>query len=65
MRVVPAGGAADLLDGTLELRCCTTLFAKRCPPRHVLGKVCGQVKRGEVVSTHSRDVGSNGGKRSG
>ena len=27
----PAGAAAELLDGSVKLRCCTTLFGKRIP----------------------------------
>ena len=61
--VIPAGAAADLLDGTLKLRCCTTPFAKRCPLRSRPGQGGWAGKRGEVASTGSRDVGSNGGKR--
>ena len=33
----PKGTAAELLDGTLKLRYCTTAFSRRCPPWTISG----------------------------
>ena len=40
----PQGAAAELLDGTLKLRNCTTVLTKRFPRDHYLDMVGGLVK---------------------
>ena len=40
----PAGAAAELLDGTLKLRHCTTVFTKRLLPGFYLGSIMELVK---------------------
>ena len=57
---LPPGGAAELLDGTLKLRCCTTPFSKRYPPWILLrygGRLDGQ---GIFTATHSCDGSKSG-----
>ena len=59
----PRGSAAELLDGVLKLRCCTTPFSNRFPTwsLHPVGN--GRI-RSLVVATSSADGnGSNVGKR--
>ena len=59
----PKGSALELLDGTLKLRYCTTLFTKRFPPWS-LPRVGSQVGNRHFVSTgHLLDVDSTTGKR--
>ena len=59
----PKGSAAELLDGTLKLRYCTTIFTKHFHPWVVprLGKGVG--KRGSVTCGNLLDCRSNFGKR--
>ena len=60
----PAGAAAELLDGTLKLRYCTTVFTNRFAFPWVLpgfGKGIG--KRCAVTSDSLLDCRSNFGKR--
>ena len=60
---IPKGSAAELLDGTLKLRYCTTIFTKQFPPWFLpwLGKSVG--KRGAVTSGNHLDCRGNFGKR--
>ena len=59
----PQGSASELLDGTLKLRYCATLFTKRFPPWS-LPRAGSQVgKRHLVSSDHPLDAGGDVGKR--
>ena len=59
----PKGSAVELLDGTLKLRYCTTIFTT-CFPRWSLRRVGnGGGKRQFVTPGHPCDTGSNMGKR--
>ena len=49
----PKGSALELLDGTLKLRYCTTLFTKRFPPWSLPQVVLGLVKGVLVLSVIS------------
>ena len=61
----PKGSASELLDGTLKLRHCTTLFTMRFS-RWILPRVGnGSGKRQFVTLGHLLDGGSNTGKRVG
>ena len=59
----PEGSAAELLDGTLKLCYCTTIFTKQFLPCVLprLGKGVG--KRGAVTSGNLLDCSGNFGKR--
>ena len=59
----PKGSASDLLDGTLKLRHCTTLFTMRFHPWSVPRLGNGGGKRQFVTPGHQPDEGSNAGKR--
>ena len=59
----PAGAAAQLLDGTLKLRCCTTIFTKRFHPWVLPRFGDGVGKRYAVTSDFLMDCRSNFGKR--
>ena len=59
----PKGAAAELLDGTLELRYCTTIFTSRFPPWSLPRAGNGGGKRQVVTPGHPSDTGSNMDKR--
>ena len=59
----PEGSASELLDGTLKLRRCTTLFTVRFPPWSLPRVGDGGGKRQSVTPGHQPDEGSNAGKR--
>ena len=56
------GAAAHLLDGTLKLRCCTAVFARRFFPWSLPGRG-GRVRKREVAKTHLSNDGSSTVKR--
>ena len=59
----PKASASELLDGTLKLRHCTTLFTMRFHP-WILPRVGnGGGERQSVTPAHLLDEGSNTGKR--
>ena len=59
----PQGSALELLDGTLKLRYCTTLFTKRFPPWS-LPRVGSRFGKRHLVSTdHLLDVHGTIGRR--
>ena len=53
----PSGAAAELLDGTLKLRYCTTVFTNRFHPGFFLGSVMGLVRGMLSLLTFSWIVG--------
>ena len=55
----PKGAAAELLDGTLELRLCTTIFTMRFPPWSLPRVGNGGGKRWNVTLGHVPDDRSN------
>ena len=59
----PGGSAAELLDGALKLRCCTTPFSKRFPTRSLPPVGNGRIRSLGVATGHSLDEGSNVVKR--
>ena len=59
----PRGSALELLDGTLKLRHCTTLFTMRFPLWSLPWVGNGGSKRQLVTPGHQSDGGSNVGKR--
>ena len=59
----PQGSAAELLDGSLKLRYCTTFFTKHFPPGFYLGRAEGLVIRRVVTSGNLLDCRGNFGKR--
>ena len=61
----PAGAAAELLDGTLKLRYCTTVFTNRFPPGFFLSSVMGLVRGMLLLLTFSWIVGVTSGSGGG
>ena len=59
----PEGAAAELLDGNLKLRHCTTIFTMRFPHGFLPRVGNGIGKRQSVALGHLLDEGSNTGKR--
>ena len=59
----PKGSAAELLDGTLKLRYCTTVFTKQFSPWILLRLGRGVGKRRVVTSGDLLDCRGNLGKR--
>ena len=59
----PKGSAAELLDGTLKLRYCTTLFTTRFPPWSLPWVGNGGGKRQVGTAGHLSDPGGNLVKR--
>ena len=59
----PIGSASELLDGTLKLRHCTTVFNTRFSPWSLLRVGNGDSKRKSVTPGHLRDEGSDAGGR--
>ena len=59
----PSGAAAELLDGTLKLRYCTTIFTTRSPPWSLPRFGNGSGKRHFGTPGHHSDPGGNLGKR--
>ena len=59
----PKGSALELLDGTLKLRHCTTLFTNRFPPWSLPRVGNGGGKRQFVTLGHPFDAGGDVGKR--
>ena len=61
----PSGAVAELLDGTLKLRYCTTVFTKRVPPGFYQGLVEGLLSGVRLLVTFSWIVGVTLGYGSG
>ena len=61
----PKGSALELLDGTLKLRYCTTLFSKRFPHWSLPQVSLGIGKRSFSTIGHLLDIDSTVGKRVG
>ena len=59
----PKGSASELLDGTLMLRCCNTIFTTRFPPWSLPGVGNGGGKRRFGTPGRHSDPGGNLGKR--
>ena len=59
----PKGSAAELLDGALKLRCCTTPFSSRFPTWSLPPVGNGRIRSLGVATGHSVDDGSNMVKR--
>ena len=59
----PSGAPAELLDGTLKLRYCTTIFTTCFPPWSLPRVGNGSGKRLFVTPGHLSDPGGNLGKR--
>ena len=59
----PKGAAAELLDGTLKLRYCTTVFTTRFPPGSLPSVGSGSGKRQFTTLRHLSDPGGSLGKR--
>ena len=59
----PKGSGSELLDCTLELRNCTTIFTTRFPPWSVPRVGNGSGKRQVGTPGHLSDLGGNMGKR--
>ena len=59
----PKGSALELLDGTLKLRHCTTLFTMSFPPRSLSRVGNGGGKRQVIAPGDHLDAGSFLGKR--
>ena len=59
--VYDKGSALELLDGTLKLRHCTDLLAKRLPPWSLPRVGSGIGKRYGITPGHSSDAGGNRG----
>ena len=59
----PKGSASELLDGTLKLRHCTTLFTMHFPPWSLPRVGNGSGRRRDVTLGNLLDEGSNTGKR--
>ena len=57
------GSAAELLDGALKLRCCTTPFSKRFPTWSLPPVGNGRVRSFGAATGHSVGEGSNMVKR--
>ena len=57
----PRGSAAELLDGVLKLRCCTTPFSKRFPTWSLPPVGHGRIRSLDVATGHA--VGGNTVKR--
>ena len=53
----PKGSASELLDGTLKLRHCTTIFTMRFPPRSLPSVGNSGGKRWDVTPGHPSDDG--------
>ena len=49
----PRGSAAELLDGVLKLRCCTTPFSQRFPTWSLLPVGQGRIRSLEVATDHA------------
>ena len=52
----PKGSAAELLDGSLKLRFCTTVFTKQFPPGFYLGWVEGCSRWDLPVLSYSQEL---------
>ena len=61
--VCPKGAASELLDGTLKLRYCTTLFTTRFPPWSSPRVGNGDSKRQSDTPVHLLDESSVTGRR--
>ena len=59
----PKGSAAELLDGVLKLRCCTTPFSNRFPTWSLPPIGNGRVRGFDAATCHSVGEGSNKVKR--
>ena len=59
--VYPSGSAAELLDGVLKLRCCTTPFSQRFPTWSLPPVDQGRIRRLDIATDHS--VGGDRVKR--
>ena len=59
----PKGSAAELLDGVLKLRCCTTPFSNTFPTWFLPPIGDGRVRGFDVATCHSVGEGSNEVKR--
>ena len=59
----PKGSASELLDGTLKLLYCTTIFTMRFLPWSLPGIGNGGGKRQFVTPGHPFDAGGDVGKR--
>ena len=59
----PRGSAAELLDGVLKLRCCTTPFSRRFPTWSLPSVGHGRIRSLGVATGHSHDEGINVVKR--
>ena len=59
----PKGSALELLDGTLKLRHCTTIFTMRFPPWSLPGVGNGGGKRQFITPGYLLEAGSTVGKR--
>ena len=57
--VYPKGPASELLDGTLKLRHCTSIFSTFLLSWSLLGVGHGSEKRHSVTPVHLLDDGSN------
>ena len=59
----PKGSAAELLDGALKLRCCTTPFSSRFPTWSLPPVGYGRIRSFDAATGHSVGEGSNMVKR--
>ena len=59
----PRGSAAELLDGVLKLRCCTTPFSKRFPTWSLPPVGHGRIRSLDIAIGDAVANGSNGVKR--
>ena len=59
----PRGSAAELLDGVLKLRCCTTPFSKRFPTWSLPPVGHGRIRSLDVATGHAVGGGGNMVKR--
>ena len=59
----PKGSAAELLDGALKLRCCTTPFSSRFPTWSLPPVGNGRIRNFDAATGHSVGEGSNMVKR--
>ena len=59
----PRGSAAELLDGVLKLRCCTTPFSHRFPTWSLPPVGHGRIRSLDVATSSEVGGGSNGVKR--
>ena len=59
----PRGSAAELLDGVLKLRCCTTPFSHRFPTWSLPPVGQGRIRGLDIATNHSAGDGGNMVKR--